>query len=274
MRGSREGIFINIWRYKIGVKHTRVMAVCSGKGGVGKTTLVANVGLALAKFGKDVTIVDANFTTPDLSFHFGTPMGTPTLHHVLAGEVDLKYALHVHPSGLKVIPASLSLADAGKARRHGFDKVVERLGGDFVLVDSQAGLGPDVVSVIQASTEVLVVTNPEWPAITDALKTILVAKGQGKRITGVVLNRITNEKLEPGLNGIEGVLDASIIGMIPEDRVVRASIATRNPAVISEPHSEAAIAFRKLAADLAGIRYRPPGPFTRKMKRLVSRLLG
>ncbi len=230
------------------------------------------MGLALAKFGRDVTIVDANFTTPDLSFHFGTPVGTPTLHHVLAGEVDLKYALHVHPSGLKVIPASLSLADARKTRRHGFDKVVNRLGGDFVLVDSQAGLGPDVTAVIQASDEVLVVTIPEWPAITDALKTILVAKSHERGITGVVLNRITNEKVEPGLNGIEAVLDTGIIGMIPEDRAVKSSIAARNPAVISEPHSEAAIAFKKLAADIAGIRYRPPGPFTRKMKRLIVRL--
>lgn len=252
----------------------RVISVCSGKGGVGKTTLVANLGLALAKFGKDVTIVDANFTTPDLSFHFSTPMGTPTLHHVLAGEVDLKYAIHFHPSGMKMVPASLALADARKVRQHTkFDKVVNELEGDFVLMDSQAGLGTDVTSVIQASDEVLVVTNPEWPAITDALKTILVARSYGAKVTGVVLNRVTNERVEPGLKGIEGVLDTKIIGVIPEDRHIRASIASRNPIVLSEPHSESAIAFKKLAADIAGIRYRPPGPFTRKMKRLVARLL-
>lgn len=258
------------------MKRPRVIAVCSGKGGVGKTTLVANLGLALAKFGYDVTIVDANFTTPDLSFHFGTPIGTPTLHNVLAGEADLMHAIHVHPSGLKVVPASLSIADAyRKVPRHnnGFEKIVGRLGGDFVLMDSQAGLGPDVTSVIRASDEVLVVTNPEWPAITDALKTILVARSYGTKVTGVVLNRVTREGMEPGLKGVEGVLETKIIGVIPEDRHIRSSIATRNPVVVSEPHSEAAIAFKKLAADLAGIRYRPPGPFTRKMRRLISRLL-
>lgn len=268
-------MFINIWRNNIGMKQTRprIISVCSGKGGVGKTTLVANLGLALAKFGRDVTIVDANFTTPDLSFHFSTPMGTPTLHHVLAGEVDLKYAIHFHPSGMKMVPASLALADARKVRHHKFDKVVSGLGGDFVLMDSQAGLGADVTSVIQASDEVLVVTNPEWPAITDALKTILMARSYGVKVTGVVLNRVTNDRVEPGLKGIEGVLDTKIIGVIPEDRHIRSSIAARNPIVLSEPHSEAAIAFKKLAADIAGIRYRPPGPFTRKMKRLVARLL-
>lgn len=251
----------------------RTIAVCSGKGGVGKTTLVANLGLALAKFGRDVTVVDANFTTPDLSFHFSTPIGTPTLHHVLAGEIGLKYAMHFHPSGMKMVPASLALADARKARQHKFDKVVSELEGDFVLMDSQAGLGSDVTSVIQASDEVLVVTNPEWPAITDALKTILVAKSYGAKLTGVVINRVTNDRVEPGLKGVEGVLETKIIGIIPEDGHIRSSIAARNPAVLSEPHSEAAIAFKKLAADIAGIRYRPPGPFTRKMKRLVNRLL-
>lgn len=253
---------------------TRKIAVISGKGGVGKSTTVANVGIALAQFGKDVTVVDANFTTPDISIHFGSPIGTPTLHHIMAGEFRIQDAIHLHPSGLKIIPASIAIPDMKRTKYSRLEKIIDKLTGDFVFLDTQAGLSSEVMSVIAASDEVLVVTNPEWPAITDALKAIILAKEHGAHVTGVVLNRVRRDNLEPSMSGIESILETPIVSVVPEDPAIRMSIATKNPVVVSEPHSDAAIAFKELAANLAGVAYEPPSKFKRHMRTLLKKLFG
>lgn len=255
---------------------TRKIAIVSGKGGVGKSATAANLGIALAQFGKDVTVVDANFTTPDLSLHFGSPIGTPTLHHVITGDFRLEDAIHVHPSGLKIIPASIAIGDMKRTRysKHRLDRIIDRITGDFVLLDTQAGLSNEVQMVMASADEVLVVTNPEWPAITDALKTILIAKEHGAKVTGVVLNRVTNQKIEPSLKGVESILETEIIGVVPEDIHIKQSIATKNPVIIYEPNSDAAIAFKEIAAKIAGVNYKPPHKYKRKFKLMLKNLFG
>jgi septum site-determining protein MinD len=253
---------------------TRKIAIVSGKGGVGKTSTAANLAICLAQLGRDVTLVDANFTTPDLTMHFGTPIGTPTLHHILAGEYTIEQAIHTHVSGLKFIPASIAIADMKKTRYHRLEKVVEKLKSDFVILDTQAGLSSEVLSAIAACDEVIVVTNPEWPAITDALKTIIMAKEYGAHVTGVVLNRVTNSKIEPNMKGLESLLETSIIAVVPEDKAMKEAVASKNPVVVSAPNSDAAIAFRQLSANIAAVTYHAPGKFRRRMARIFGTLFG
>jgi septum site-determining protein MinD len=253
---------------------TRRIAIVSGKGGVGKTSTAANLAICLAQFGRSVTLVDANFTTPDLTMHFGTPLGTPTLHHVLACEYTVEQAIHTHVSGLRFLPASVAISDMKKARYHRLEKMIEKLKSDFVILDTQAGLSSEVLSVIAASDEVLVVTNPEWPAITDALKTIILSKEYGAHVSGVVLNRVTNSKIEPNMKGLESLLETAIIAVIPEDHAVKEAVASKNPVCVSSPHSDAAVAFKQLAANIAAITYRPPSSFSRRMTRIFNRLFG
>ncbi len=253
---------------------TRRIAIISGKGGVGKSTTAANLAICLAQLGRQVTLVDANFTTPDLTMHFGTPAGTPTLHHVLASEYTVEQAIHTHVSGLRFIPASIAIADMKKARYHRLEKLIEKLKGDYIILDTQAGLSSEVLSVIAASDEVIVVTNPEWPAITDALKAILLAKEYGAHVTGVVLNRVTNSKIEPNMKGLETLLETNIISVVPEDKATKEAVASRNPVVISDPDSDSAIAFKQLAANIAAVTYRPPSSFRRRMSRIFKRLFG
>jgi len=254
----------------------KVISVVSGKGGVGKSTTVANLGIALAQFGKDVTIVDANFSTPDLTMHFNIPMGTPTLHHVMGGEYELEDALHIHPSGMKIIPGSLSVYDIKKARYTRLERYVEKLSkkGDFVILDTQAGLGPEVTAAIAASDEVLVVTNPDWPSITNALKTILISREHGAKIMGVVMNKVRKDKIEPNLHNVESILEAKVVAVVPEDAAVRDAISRKNPVVASHPDSDAAIAFKQLAAHIAGVEYKPPGKWRRRINVLLKRLIG
>jgi MinD-like ATPase involved in chromosome partitioning or flagellar assembly len=90
----------------------QVIAFISGKGGVGKTTTVVGLGTALNHFGKNVTIVDANLSTPNVALHFGVPIVPVSLHDVLRGKKDIMEAVYLHKSGTKIIPGSIEIGRA------------------------------------------------------------------------------------------------------------------------------------------------------------------
>ena len=90
---------------------TLVASVSSSKGGSGKSTTSINLGVALANLGRDVTIIDSNLSTPNLSMYLGAPSLPVTLHHVLSGTAKLADATYTHDSGAKIIPGSISMRD-------------------------------------------------------------------------------------------------------------------------------------------------------------------
>ena len=236
---------------------TRIITVISGKGGVGKTTAVTNLGAALVKKGHNVIIIDANVTTPNLSLHLGIPFYPRTLHDVLKNNVNPEDALYVHSSGLKILPASLS-ADAIKEEiaLEKLEKVLINLLGkaDIIIVDAAAGLGREAKAAIDIADEILVVTNPELPAVTDSLKTIELSRHFGTKVFGVVVNRRKNEKYELIDSDIEAMLNSPIVATIPEDNNVPRSIAAKKPVVTFRPSSKASVEFKNLAARLMGER--------------------
>jgi septum site-determining protein MinD len=91
---------------------TRFISIISGKGGVAKTTTSINLGAALSYFGKDVIVVDANLTTPNIGVHLGVPVVPVHLHHALQGKHNIRDAVYMHPGGTKFVPASIALSTA------------------------------------------------------------------------------------------------------------------------------------------------------------------
>ncbi len=249
---------------------TRVITVISGKGGVGKTTTVTNLGLALMKMDKRVIILDANVTTPNLSLHLGIPFYPITLHDVLRGDADSSQAIYEHPSGLKIVPASLKTDDLVETNIEKLNRVMLNLLGraDIIIIDAAAGLGKEALSAVNVADEIIVVTNPELPAVTDALKTINVAKQLGTGVLGVVVNRYRGLKHELRIPDIESMLEAPIISVVPEDIAVPRSIAEKIPVVKHRPTSRSAREFKKLAAKITGSDY------MEKQGSLVERLFG
>lgn len=235
----------------------KTIGVVSGKGGVGKTTFVANVGLSLIELEKDVVVVDVDLSTSNLGLQLGFyqfPMG---LQDVLEGDIPITSAIYTHPSGLKVIPASISLNYLNKVPTpYRLKSLLNDLRG-LILIDSPPGLRDDSMLVLKASDDILVITNPEIPAVTDALKVIKVSREMGKEPMGIVLNRM-KEKYELKPNEIESMCDLPVIGMIPEDRHVKRSLFEKTPVVKHKPYSPASLAFRKIAANLIGQEYVPP----------------
>jgi septum site-determining protein MinD len=233
---------------------TRRLVVVSGKGGVGKTTLVSNLGYALTELGYDVTLMDANLTTPNLGLHLGLHLTSKTLHDVLKGKTKLKNVIYIHPFGFKVIPASMNInALIGVNPSKLKDVTLSLLGQtEFLILDCSAGLGREAVSAIEASDEVLIITNPELPSVVDALKTIKIAEKLKKKVLGVIVNRKKRSKYELSKKEIEEFLGTKVLAEIPEDKMIHHSIAVKKPLLEYDPESPAAYEIRKLAHHITG----------------------
>lgn len=236
---------------------TRLICVSSGKGGVGKTTTTANIGAALSQFGADTVVLDANLTNPNLGFHIGIPLYPKTLHDVLKGDAHITEAMYIHDSGLRVVPAGLSVEDLRDTSPDNLaDVLLDTVGEpDFVLVDSAAGLGNESINAIEASDELLVVTNPNLPAVTDALKTVNVAEEAGTDVMGVVLNMVKDHDSELDRSEVESMIGYEVIAEVPHHEKVEEALSMKKPVVHHEPDHHVSESFKGAAADIAGIEY-------------------
>lgn len=249
---------------------TRIITCASGKGGVGKTTLVANLGAALAERGKNVIVIDANLTTPNLGMHLGVPLYPVTLHDVLKGHATMQEAIYEHESGLKIVPAGISLRDLrGVDVRDLSDAFLDLLGkADIVIVDAAAGLGREALAAIESADELLLVTNPDLPSVTDALKAVKLAEQVGTRVSGIVVNRISGRKHEMSRHEIMSMLDdIDILAEIPEDFSVNEATSKRIPVIHHNKKSRASKEIRRLAARLVGEEYIIKEPWYTKLFR-------
>lgn len=247
----------------------KLITIISGKGGVGKTTTAINLGAALNSFGKEVIVVDANLTTPNVGLHLGAPIVPVNLNHVLLGKAKVSDAIYEHESGTKIIPSSLSVKEL-KRLNHGKLKDVGRTlrrMADFVIYDSAAGLGEEAVASIEAADSLIIVTNPEIPAVTDALKTAKLANELNKDIMGVIVTRYRGLKTEMPLANIRDMLDLPILGVIPEDSHVQGALVKKDALLHTNPTSKASRAYKKIAARIAGVSYKEPSLFAKMFSR-------
>ena len=245
----------------------RVITITSGKGGTGKTTTAINLGVALHSLGEDVIVVDANLTTPNIGLHLGAPIVPISLNHILLGKADLQDAIYEHESGAKIMPSSLSVRELDKVRFGKLSDVAKKLKkeANYILLDSAAGLGEEAVAAISAGDEVIIVTNPEMPSVTDALKTIKVAESLDKDVKGVIITRYTGDKSEMPLSHIKDLLEVPILGIVPDDKRVKEALSLKNALVYTHPRSKAARAYKKIAAKLSGRRVKEDSWYVKVM---------
>jgi len=236
---------------------TKFIVIASGKGGTGKTTAAINIGTALSDFGRDVIVVDANITTPNVGLYLGMHSTQLTLYDALKGKKHIKEVVYSHPSGLKIIPAHISLEKSKKVKKEKLVDVIMELAGstDIVIIDTATGLGKELKDFFTASDEVLIVTTAELPAITDALKTIKLAEEHDATVIGVVLNRYDDKDIDMTVENIEKMLGKQVLAIIPEDKNVKKSIKLKHPVIYAYPMSPSSVSFKKLAAKLIGQKY-------------------
>jgi len=249
----------------------RIIAVISGKGGVGKTTTAINLGAALNQLDKEVIIVDANLNTPNIGIHLGAPIVPVTLNHVLKGKADISEAIYEHSSGTKIVPSSLSVKEITNFNTKKIPQVVRQLKekADFVILDSAAGFSEEAMATLEAGEEIIIVTNPEMPSVTDALKAVKVAREMKKDIKGVIVTRYRDQDYELSLPSIKSMLETQIIGVVPEDVSVKKALNKRDAVVHTHPKSKAARKYNEIALKIIG----PSAYKDKKQESVFSKLL-
>ena len=230
----------------------RIISVVSGKGGVGKTTLVANLGTYLAARGKSVLIVDSNLSGANLGLHLDLPENYPySLNMLLKGEIGKEEAVHRHFLGFDIIPASIVDLRLNPRRLKHVVKTLAR-DVDFVIIDSAPGINEEALASVECAGEIILVTTPDMPSIVDILRSKKMAEKRGKSPIGVVVNKMRKEDFEVGPYHIGEIMGLPVIARIPEHKKVRESVAMKTPVVSYSPGSPAAVEMKRLAHFLLG----------------------
>ncbi len=252
----------------------KVIVITSGKGGVGKTTTAINLGAAMNYFGKDILIVDGNLSTPNIGIHLNSPEVPINLNHVLLKKADTFEAVYEHESGIKIIPSSLSIEELKKIKPEKMKNFKEEFKkiSEYVIVDSAAGLGHEALSVMEMADELVLVTNPEMPAITDALKTIKMAEQMKKPVLGIILTRVQKDKIELQPETVKEMLEVPILGMVPEDISIKKALSQKDAVVHIYPKSKASRAYKEIAAKLLNIEYNSNKDKERLLERVLKKI--
>jgi septum site-determining protein MinD len=241
----------------------RIIDVCSGKGGVGKTTVAVNIGVALQKLNKKVVVIDCNLTTSHLGLILGIYDKPITLNSFLKGEAKIEDSLYTHSSGLKIVPASLELKDIVNVDTSDLKQKLKQSFSDydFILLDSAPSLGRESMIALQASDEVLFVANPHVPSLVDVVKCHQLIKEMENKPTtiGIVLNRVRNKSFEIKPDEIGSFTDLPIIGIVPDDDRVLESCNKRTIVTDSKKRCPSSSAFFSIAAKIAGVEYKRSG---------------
>lgn len=227
----------------------KLVVVSSGKGGAGKTTTSVNLAAALSKQDKQVILVDGNLTTPNVGLHLGLTKFPVTLNDVIKGDASLTDAVYIHPLGFKLVPGSLSVRSFSEVNSRKLKKLLDDLKSmaDYVIVDSAAGLGNESISVLKNADEILLVTNPELPAVTDAFKVVTLSREIGIPVKGVILNKVRRDNFDLGFRAIESLLETPITTVINEDKSMRNAVYKKKPLVHINPNSATSKNYHDLA---------------------------
>jgi flagellar biosynthesis protein FlhG len=250
-----------------------ILAVTSGKGGVGKTNVVINLSVSLARLGYRVGILDADFGLGNIDVMLGL---TPARHlgHLLAGEHQLEDIMIEGPLGVQIIPAGTgirALTALTPIQWVRLQEVIKRLAGglDFLLIDTAAGISDNVVELLRLAERVLVVTSFEPTAIVDAYAMVKIANISAPDADlGIVVNAARDAD-ESGLVFRQLDIASSrflhrglrYYGFIVKDPAVLEAVLVQRPIVDHLPQSPASRCFRILASRIAGLA--PSGPGAR-----------
>jgi len=240
----------------------RVIAITGGKGGVGKTNLSVNIGIALAQTGRRVALLDADMGLANVDILLGI-YPKFNLSHVLSGDKTLAEIMLDGPSGLRVIPGASGIQKMSElstieqaAVIHAFSEMDQDL--DILIVDTAAGISASVVNFARACQEIIVVVCDEPTSLTDAYAFIkLLNRDYGLANFHVITNMVQTvhqgQALFQKLTKVtDHYLDITLrfLGAVPYDDYLRKSVQKQTPVVVAFPESKSSIAVKELAVKI------------------------
>nr|YP_010835258.1 septum site-determining protein [Cryptomonas gyropyrenoidosa]WFQ82933.1 septum site-determining protein [Cryptomonas gyropyrenoidosa] len=239
---------------------SRVIVITSGKGGVGKTTVTANLGMSLARLGYKTIVVDADIGLRNLDLLLGLENRVIyTILEVLSGECSLEQALikDKRQPNLSLLPAAQNRnkdcisCDQIRNLMSILEKVYE-----YILIDCPAGIETGFHNAISSAREAIVVTTPEIAAVRDADRVIGLLEANGIQKIFLLLNRFRPEMVKSNdmmsVEDVREILAIPLLGVIPEDESVIVSTNRGEPLVLGKKISLPGLAFENMAYRLEG----------------------
>ena len=265
-------------------RETRVISVASGKGGVGKSCIAINLAIALSRLGVRVLIVDADFGLANVDVMLGAS-SKYDVSHMLRGEKTLSEIIQLGHEGVKFISGGSGVNDLLNLNEEKITRLLDGIAGidvsvDFIIIDIGAGINENILQILLASTETIVVTTPEPTAILDAYALVkTVVRRDASHPIHVLINKCENRKeagrVEEGFIEVVGRhLGKNInpLGLIMYDNEVSMSIKRQMPITVSSPGNAMSRELELVARDLMQM---PGGKLKNNLfSRLFSRILG
>lgn len=240
---------------------SRIITISSGKGGVGKTNFTVNLGIALAKLGKNVTIIDADLGLANVDVMFGI-VTKFNLANVIKGENTVQESIAKGPYDINIISGGSGIMDLIDLDQNQLEKLIHSLSyfntiSDYILIDTGAGLGKSVLSFVDAASDVILVITPDPTSITDAYALIKnIVKDEHKKIK-LIINRVeSNEEGDEVFNKLEQVVGKFLnrelenLGYIFEDNNLKKAVRKQVPLLEAYPRAIASKGIENIAYNL------------------------
>ena len=252
---------------------TRIIAVTSGKGGVGKTNIATNMGIAYAQMGKKVIVMDADLGLANVNVILNI-IPQYNLYHVIKKQKKMSEIIIDTQYGIKMIVGA-----------SGFSKIAnmtEAERDDFIIIDTSAGVSRNVLSFVAAADEVAVITTSEPTAITDAYGIIKVIATEVDNIDlnlKLIVNRVDSaveaKRIADRMIDIAGQflnLKIEYLGFIYNDQAVKQAVLKQKPFIVTDPGGKASVCLKHIVARLEKTEIPVDGGFTGFIKKLFGQL--
>lgn len=264
MRDQAERLreLVNSHNNRVNSHKARIIAVTSGKGGVGKTNLSVNLSICLSKMGEKVTLIDTDLGLANIDLMLGM---IPKYHlgHFFSGERDLADVVMEGPAGVKIIAGGSGLQELADIGPSQLDNCINRLftldeENDFIILDTGAGISNKVIRFLLAAEEIIVVTIPEPTSIADAYGVIkIISKENPSAKIYVAVNMVkSDEEGEQVVERLRIVAEKFLqfplesLGYIHYDPNVPKAVKQQQPFTLTHPSSKASQGIKKMAQNL------------------------
>lgn len=243
------------------ISDARIITISSGKGGVGKTNFTVNLGIALAKLGKRITIIDADLGLANVDVLFGI-VTKFNLSNVIKGEISVQESMVKGPYDINIISGGSGIMDLIDLDQNQLEKLIHTLSyfntiSDYILIDTGAGLSKSVLSFVEAASDVVLIITPDPTSITDAYALIKNITNDDQKRIKLIINRVeSNEEGDEVFNKLEQAVTKFLnrelenLGYIFEDTNLKRAVRKQTPLLDAYPRAIASKGIENIAYNL------------------------